>query len=348
MPELNVIRTASRAPFVCVSLTVVAVLFGDGATLNAQAWVPAKGEGTVTVTYQNVYNKGHFDRQGRETPNGATHSKSVLTDLTYGVTDTTALTVSLPFVAAKYTGPRPSYFVGGIETFPGPLDDGVYHGAFQDLRLEVRHAFVAGPLTVTPLVAVALPTHAYETVGEAVPGRHRRELQLGANAGVLLDRIARGAYVHARYTYTTARRLQDLPYRLSNIDLEGGHALTSRVALRGLASWQMAHEAPTIAQLAPSWRVHDRFVVPNYLHLGAGASVALTHSTEIHALWVSAVSGRGGAHIARTFAVGTSWSFGGGLSGLTASAPSAERTGGTMGVRSASFPSNGPVVEYGR
>jgi hypothetical protein len=289
---------------------------GSAATLAAQAWVPSRGEGAVTITYQNYYITGHFDRQGRQTPNGATHSKTVLAELNYGLTDTIALAVSLPFVAAKYTGPRPSYFVGGIETFPGPLDDGSYHGAFQDLRVEMRRAFFAGPVAITPFVGGALPTHRYETIGEAVPGRRRREIQIGASSGMFFDPGGRDAYLHARYTFTKAKREQNLPYQRSNLDLEGGVSVWRRTSVRGLAGWQFAHDAPTVAQLAPIWRIHDRFIVPNYFNVGGGASFELTRDTELHALWVATVSGRGGAHIARMLSLGATWSFGGGWGGF--------------------------------
>jgi hypothetical protein len=284
---------------------------------DAQAWLPLKGEGTVTLTYQNYYITGHYDRQGKPTSNGATHAKSVIAEFQYGLTDTIAIAVSLPFVASKYTGPRPSYFVGPFETFPGPLDDGSYHGAFQDLRLEVRRSFFAGPVAIAPFVGGALPTHEYETVGEAVPGRHRRELQLGANAGVLFGRIAPGGFVHVRYTFTTAEREQNLPYRRSNVDLEVGAAALARVSIRGLASWQLAHDAPSLQQLAPIWRIHDRFIVPNFVNLGAGVGVDVTRSTEVHAVWIATVSGKGGAHIARMLSVGATWSFGGGLTAIS-------------------------------
>ena len=77
--------------------------------------------------------------------NGGTTSHVAIAEIDYGLTDTIALTVNLPFIASKYTGP-PVYFVGGVETHPGPLDDGTYHGAFQDFRVDVRRLFWAGPI----------------------------------------------------------------------------------------------------------------------------------------------------------------------------------------------------------
>lgn len=153
-------------------------------------------------------------------------------------------------------------------------------------------------------------------MGEAVPGRHRAELQLGTYGGVDLDRWLRGGYAHLRYGYTTAEREQDLPYRRSNVDLEGGCAVLPRVSVRGVVTWQFAHDAPTLAQLAPIWQIHDRFIVPNFTNAGAGVTIDITRSMEIHGLWVATVKGYGGAHIARVLSVGATWSFGGALGGL--------------------------------
>jgi hypothetical protein len=277
------------------------------------------------LTYQIYDVIGHYDIQGRENTNGGTRSHSLITELDYGVTDTIGFSVSLPFIASKYTGP-PSYFVGPFETFPGPLDDGSYHAAFQDLRVEARRMFLTGPLALTPFIGGLFPTHDYETVGEAVPGRHRRELQLGASASARLDPFLGDGSVHIRYMYAAAQRVDNFPYTRSDIDFEGDHGVTSRVALRGLVRLQISHKGPTLAELYPDWVNHDRFIAPNYLELGGGASVTLTQSADVYALWVATVSGSNGAHRAKTLAVGVSWSFGGGLGGLGAGASPSPRS----------------------
>ena len=90
---------------------------------RAQPWVPAPGEGTVSVTYQNYYVKGHYSPTGERNINGATHSKSLVAEFDFGLPQSVGLTVSLPYIRSKYTGPG-IYSVGGIPTTPGPLDDG--------------------------------------------------------------------------------------------------------------------------------------------------------------------------------------------------------------------------------
>ncbi len=293
-------------------LLVLHLLSGQA---GAQSWVPASGEGTVSVTYQNYDVAGHFDVLGRKNTNGGTRSHAVVTEFDYGVTDTIGLAVSLPFIASKYTGP-PVYFVGTHETHPGPLDDRTYHGAFQDVRAEISRLFWAGPVALAPFVGASFPTHNYETVGEAVPGRGRRDYQFGANAGVDLDRILPHTYVHGRYAYAKAERLENFPFTRSNIDIEGGYSATSRVALRGLVGLQIRHQGPSLSELSADWENHDRFIAPSYLNVGGGAAVTVTGTTDVYALVVATVSGSNGAHRARTLAVGVSFGLWSRLRGL--------------------------------
>jgi hypothetical protein len=299
--------------------TAVVVQLVSAVPLCAQPWVPPQGEGTVSLTYQNYYVTGHYNVQGRENTNGATHAKAMIAEVDFGLSDTIGLTVTLPYIATKYTGPQ-EYFVGGIETHPGPLDDRRYHGAFQDVRVEVRRVCWAGPVAFAPLVSVAIPTHDYVTQGEAVAGRHRRELQIGAAAGADLNRILPRTYVHGRYSLAAAERMQGLPSLKSNVDVETGFDLSARVGVRGLASWQLRHKGPTIAELAAhDWLGHDRFIVSSYFNVGGGVTFSVTRNADLHVVWLGTVSGNNGAHRARMLAVGTSWNFGsGGFGGFAA------------------------------
>ncbi len=283
--------------------------------LGAQASVPDRGEGTLFLTYQNYEVVGHFDAQGRKNANGSTQSHVLVAEFDYGVLDRLATVVSLPVIASKYTGP-PAYFVGPYLTHPGPLDDGTYHAAFQDLRVEVRRQWWAGPIPVTPFVGASFPTHNYETVGEAVPGRHRRDLQFGVSTAVDLDSIIRGSYLHGRYAYGTMEHVNNFPFTRSNIDVEAGFPTVSRLLVRGIAGWQIRHTGPSLAELAPDWVNHDRFIAPSYVNVGGGASWSVTRSTDVFGLLVATAAGSNGAHRQRTLALGISFGFGAGLRGL--------------------------------
>jgi hypothetical protein len=298
---------------------------------RAQAWVPSKGEGSISFTYQIYDVAGHFNASGNIANDASTYSQSLVTELDYGLTDAFALTLSLPFVASRYTGP-PSYNAGGHPVSPGPLDDGNYHAAFQDVRIEVRRLFWLKGVAVAPFGGLSFPTHDYETAGEAVPGRHRNDYQIGASAGTDLGRVVPDAYVQVRYAYGTMQRIEDYPFTRSNIDVEGGKAPASWLLLRGLVNWQIRHQGPTLEQLyeAGDWQNHDRFVVSSYFNLGAGTSLSITHSADVFVMYVATVAGSNGAHRGRLLAVGTTWGFGNTLGGLIGghALPSVTRTTG--------------------
>jgi hypothetical protein len=307
---------AGRRNVACAIAVAAAMLAAD-IPADAQPWVPPQGEGSVSALYQSYYTLGHYDLQGRANTNGATHSKAVALELDYGLTDAIALVIGVPFIASKYTG-SPSYFVAGIETFPGPLDDGQYHGAVQDFRVEIRRLFMAGQVAVTPFAGGSVPSHDYETRGEAVPGRGRFELQVGASVGLPLDRLLPGTHLHVRYGLGAAPRENGYSAVRSLIDLEGGVNVLPRVGLRGILAWQLRNKGPLAPQLAADWANHDRYIVGNFFNAGAGLAILMTPSLEVSAVWIQTVSGKNGAHRARLFTVGTTWSFGGGftLSGL--------------------------------
>ena len=286
------------------------MLTASASSLLAQPWVPPRNEGTVSLFYQNYYVVGHYNVEGHENTNGATHARAVVADLDFGLSDTIGLTISLPFIATKYTGPH-EYLVGGIPTHPGPLDDRRYHGTWQDLRVEIRRMWWAGPVVVTPLAGVVIPTHDYTTHGEAVAGRNRKEALAGVSAGTDLDRLLPGVYAHGRYAIAVAERINGFASVRSNVDLEIGGDVSPRVAIRGLATWQLRHKGPTIPELAASnWLAHDRFMVARYMNVGGGMTVSIARNMELHGLWLSTLSGSHGAHRARMLTLGASWNFG--------------------------------------
>jgi len=306
------VRPAINLTQLRVWLAATLLLLAAPTGVCAQDLVEPRGEGTVSFTFQNYAVAGHFDALGHKNNNGGTHSDAIVTEIDYGVTDSFGVTVSLPFIASKYTGP-PVYFVGGHETHPGPLDDGTYHSALQDFRIEVRRMFWAGSVAIAPLANISFPSHDYETRGEAVPGRHRRDYQVGASFGTDLDRVVPHAYLEGRYAFGWAQQINDIPFTRSMMDLEFGHMTTSRLTLRALINWQIRHDGPAVSELLDDWEDHDRFIAPSFLNLGGGGTVMVNRSLDIYAVVLGTVRGSNGAHRGRLIAAGMSWGFGRGV-----------------------------------
>src|SRR5882762_10276223 len=141
-----------------LSCTLAGAVCGFGTVQAfAQATVPARGEGSVSVVYQNVDFRGHINFLGQRIPNGAAHSQTVLFEVEYGLTDNLAISVGLPYVTAKYTGQGPACplcAASPLGFHAGPNDDGLYHGALQDFRIDLRQNIFRRPLILTPSIGV--------------------------------------------------------------------------------------------------------------------------------------------------------------------------------------------------
>ena len=129
----------ARACFVVVAAAAWLVT-ATSSRAEAQAWLPASGEGAVAIQLQNAFSRDHFVPVAR-VDIGHIYTTSIVFDATYGVTDKIAVDVSLPYIASKYNGPQPH---------PTTLDDGTYHSTFQDLRFAVRYSARAGKFVGCP------------------------------------------------------------------------------------------------------------------------------------------------------------------------------------------------------
>jgi hypothetical protein len=116
---------------------------------HAQAWLPSRGEGQVTVTYENIYVRDHFDYTGKSFDGGPIRTNTVVTTFEYGITNKLTLDSQLTHVTSKYEG-----FVAPVPH--GPPDTGVYHPTFQDAVIGVRYNVLSRELMVTPFVAVSI------------------------------------------------------------------------------------------------------------------------------------------------------------------------------------------------
>src|SRR5437660_11406087 len=72
-----------------------------------QAWVPPKGEGEIALSYQNLFNRYHFNGDGSRHDYGHIRVFGAIEEVDYGVTDKFVGNVSLPYGFGKYLGTSP-------------------------------------------------------------------------------------------------------------------------------------------------------------------------------------------------------------------------------------------------
>jgi hypothetical protein len=282
-------------------------------SVHAQAWGPAEGEGVVSVLYGNSLSDRHYLPTVRYDI-GRIDGHSMLLDLTYGVSDRTAVSIALPLVVTRYRGDWPHPGTNTTER----TDDGRWHSNWQDFRFSLRHNVVNGPVALTPFVGGIAPSHDYEYFAHAAAGRRLWGIQAGLAAAKLLDAIASGLFVQGRYSYSFVQRTINVRPNHSNADLELGYFITPSVRVIVLGNAQVSHggidvlpPALAVAVLTPEQRRHhDQIDRVNHLKLGVGASIDLTEQLGIFASYGRQVAGRNGHEIKRAISVGVSWSFG--------------------------------------
>jgi hypothetical protein len=266
----------------------------------AQAWLPGKGEGWVGLSYQNLGVDDHLMSDGRSLFDGRIRAHTLLIDGAYGVTDRLTISGSLPYVTSKYDGTDPE----------APIDNGSYHGAFQDFGLGVAFTAFRDPIVVTPFVETGMPSHPYDTMGHSVIGKDLRELRFGANLGrqgVLLP----DAYLQVRYGYSFVERVPDMEQRVnrSNLDVQLGYVVTRSISAIVVGNWQWTHggidwDTLTDAQFMD----HDRAARANFFRLVGVVTYSVNRSFQMFVSYGGVVHGEN-THAGRGVSIGTTFNF---------------------------------------
>ncbi len=293
---------------------IVGALASTSLPVAGQAFTPPQGVGSITLAWQYVDNTGHRLSDGYLREAGQSVTTSVAFELEYGFTDRLSVTLAIPYVFAKYTGSQPP--PSGL-----PVDVcACWHSSFQDFALSARYRLGDGPWAVTPLLRYVQPSHNYTYQGEAVVGRNLNELQVGVATGLRLVGFLPDATVGAGYAYSFVERIADVSIDRSNGYVDLGYALTRRLYVRAVGTWQQTHGGlrfgsvtgdpffpPGELNTPERFSQRDRLLRTNYWQVGGGVSYS-TGPVDIFASIIGYVWGRD-AHAGQSYTVGATWYF---------------------------------------
>jgi hypothetical protein len=288
-----------------------ALTLGIAASAAGQALVPPKGDAYASVLFTNMAVDNHF-LPAHRVDVGQIDSNIVLFDLTYGLTDRMAVTVGLPLVTSRYHGAYP-HQPGN----PEAPDNSGWNSTFSDFRFNVRYNVLRGPVAITPYVGTIVPSHGYDYVAHAAPGKNLRELQFGVAAAGLLDRWVPGLFAQGRYGFAVVEESVAIRPNHSSADIELGYFLSPSVRIFAMAAGRYSHAGidlpvPEIARvvLTPEqFRSHDQIVREHYLNLSAGISLSVSETVDVFASFMKQTAGRNTHEVAHAVSIGMSWAF---------------------------------------
>ena len=276
-------------------------------TAAAQAFTPPAQVGSVTAAWQWVDNTGHLLFDGTLLPRGQSVTTSALVEVDYGVTDRFALTASVPYVFARYTGGLPSR--SGL-----PVDEcKCWNSSFQDFGISGRYRFGDEFWTVTPQVRYIIPSHDYTYLGEAVVGTNLQQLLMSLNAAWRFVAVPK-ASVQAGVSYTlTESAVEDVRPNRSNVTFSVGYALTRSLYVHGGALYQKVHGGVSTIDLitgaAPPEQAAqaDRLLGMRFWHMTGGVSYSAGFA-DFYFSVEPYVWGRD-THDGVAYNIGTTWYF---------------------------------------
>jgi hypothetical protein len=267
---------------------------------HAQAWLPDKGEASVTLTYNDVLNRHHLLSNGDELDVGHTRSKTLGLSAEYSPTDRLLLVAGIPYVQTQWQG----------EGHHGPeVDTGHWNHELTDLRTELHYQATEYPVAFAPYVALVTPTHHYPVLGHAAPGRHLKEYWVGFFVGKSSDKWP--AYAQLRYNYAFVETVASISHDRSMVDLELGYFVTPRWALQAIASWQFTHggiDVP-VSPNSPLFPHHDQLAGADFFNLTGGLSWSATARTSFFANYTHMFSGRNAHKVDQGVTLGVRFSI---------------------------------------
>jgi hypothetical protein len=292
------------------------------AAARAQLMVPARGEGTLTLTYQYVGDHYHLNGHGDKVSAGKITGQSVQLRLDYGLTSRLALSVTAPYMKKRYIGPFPH----NVDPFDPPgeddgdhehigrIDDGDYHGGWQDPGIGLRWRWRDKPWAITPFVNYSQPSHDYTFYAHSALGTRQRKLALGVFAGRQFGPRFTRLYAQGSYSYTFVEEVQDVSVDFSTLTGEVGWFFTPRFSARAFATYRKTHGGLDFPFDFPSrtdqlFLNHDRVQRIDYLNYGFGATWRLGERYSLGANWMTTGWGENGHAIHNAWTVGISRSF---------------------------------------
>ncbi len=190
--------------------------------------MPAKGQGSVSIGFQQVLVDERTDDHGNREPVGKVDYHTLHLNLDYGFANRWAVSIGLPFGKNRATGTDHDPRIFSDPHGQHFIDDGRFHAGWKDWNVALRYQWKVAPFLVTPYLKYSFPSHDYQYYGESALGLHQTELQLGINLGGRLRAPRQNFYWIADGAYSWMQAKGGRRVNHATFDLDVGYFFSPR------------------------------------------------------------------------------------------------------------------------
>jgi hypothetical protein len=286
-----------------VRITICIVLLGLSTLATAQERI-ADSDNSVRVEYQFIHT-GALDTGIGPLDIGETDAHVILLSGVYSLNDRWKVYGTIPYVQKRHQGPGVHDPVFDFYEYQPPdlrlIDDGDYHGGFQDIHAGVQYLAIDGPLSVSPFISYGVPVSNYPFYGNAAIGKQLWEIPVGVSMEFVP--YFSDWYFQADVAYVFSEKAQDVDLDYWLFYLAAGYYVTPRFVPRVFLTRRNAPDALrfpedftddyTFSQFEDFdnefWYQHDRTLRHNYVNLGIGFDYLVSDRYSVSATYFQTI-----------------------------------------------------------
>jgi hypothetical protein len=258
------------------------------------------GHGWVSIQAEDLFSHGDYNGPAGAN-SGDVRFYSVELNVAYFVADHWDVHLGIPYIIAQYSGqfahpqlPCPP------NCAPIEVDNGRYHGYWQDWDGGVRYHADLDGYEIAPSLDVYIPSSDYPYYGSAGIGQHTRRVGVGADLSHQFDFSSIFYLAHFQYVFNQHVLGINNDYYTFGFDL--GYFLTHNFSVRAITDVKLGngYEDSQIGPYAPGpgaptngenpiWELHDKFRLQEHADIGATTDYSFGRNmlsvTLAHSVW---------------------------------------------------------------
>jgi hypothetical protein len=247
----------------------------------------ASGHGSVSLGVQDTLVNGFRLDRGPKKRIGTVRGHRVDLDLEYYVADRWSVLAGIPYISNRYRGPNPHCPTHAppqcakIPALNPPhpespfLDDGSFHGAWQDFRLGMAYHADIDSYLITPSFTASIPSHDYPFFTQVAVGQRLKQYDFAATLAHQFD--FSNIYYRLGYGYVISEKPLGINVNHSHFDMELGWFVSPRLDVRAscLGKFGGGLQVSDLIQRTAGntnvvWYHHDQITAHEYDSCGGG------------------------------------------------------------------------------